>query len=455
MKQTNASRRAFLRGAGVGLALPPMLSLIARSDAASTPAISAATTETGAPLRMAFMSIPNGVQQDHWFPEGDGDSFALSSTLEPLESVKHRLQVIGGLDHANATAGNDGAGDHARANATFLTGARARKTAGKDIHVGVSVDQIAAQRAGSATRFPSLELSCDAVRNSGSCDSGYACAYQYNLSWSSASTPVTPEPNPRLVFERLFGAGEHGERRKNFELRQNSNRSVLDFVLEDARDLQKRLGRDDHYKLDEYVTSVRQIEEGIRSTERFGEVPDPKQTTPAGIPSDFGKHIEINFDLMLLAFQTDSTRIASLLIAYDGSNRAFPDLGISEGHHYLTHNQRVPELAKKVAKIDRFYMERFAAFLEKMDQIKDIDGSSLLHNSMIVYGGAIADGNRHTHANLPVVLAGSAGGKFKTGRFLQLSGKPMSNLFVEMLNHFGVATERFGDSDGRLEELFV
>ena len=312
------------------------------------------------------------MQQDHWFPTNEGGELELSSTLKPLESVKHQLQVIGGLKHENATAGNDGAGDHARANATFLTGRRARKTAGKDIHVGVSVDQVAAQRAEVATRFSSLELSSDAVRNSGSCDSGYACAYQYNLSWSSASTPVTPEPNPRLVFERLFGTGIHGERQKNFELRQNSNRSVLDFVLDDARDLQKKLGADDRHKLDEYVSSVRRVEEGIRSTEKFGSVPDPKQQTPMGIPSDFGKHIEINFDLMLLAFQTDSTRIATLLIAYDGSNRTFPDLGISEGHHYLTHNQRVPELAEKVAAIDRFYVERFAAFLKKMDSIQTI-----------------------------------------------------------------------------------
>ena len=450
MKKSMNSRRAFLRGAGVSLAVPPMLSLLTRCEAT---ALDAATTETGSPLRMAFMSIPNGVQQDHWFPKTEDGKFEFNSTLQPLESVKHQVQVIGGLKHENATAGNDGPGDHARANATFLTGARARKTAGKDIHVGISVDQLAAQGTRGSTRFNSMELSSDAIRNSGSCDSGYACAYQYNLSWSSATTPVTPEPNPRLVFERLFGTGSHGQRQKNFELRQNSNRSVLDFVLDDARDLQKKLGSYDRHKLDEYVSSVRHVEEGIRSTEKFGSVPDPKQQTPSGIPNDFGKHIDINFDLMLLAFQSDSTRIATMLIAYDGSNRTFPDLGISEGHHYLTHNQRVPELAEKVAKIDRFYIERFAAFLEKMDAVQDVDGKSMLHNSMIVYGGAIADGNRHTHSNLPVILAGSGGGKFTTGRYLKVQDKPMSNLFVEMLNRFGVATDSFGDSTGRLEEI--
>lgn len=450
-----ANRRAFLRGAGVSLVVPPFLSLTRSVNAASSfpSAAHPATTATGAPLRMAFMSIPNGVQQDHWFPTNGEDGIELSPTLEPLAKVKSKIQVIGGLDHIHATAGNDGAGDHARANATFLTGARARKTAGKDIHVGISVDQVAAQRAGGATRFQSLELSSDAVRNSGSCDSGYACAYQYNLSWSSATTPVTPEPNPRLVFERLFGAGEHGQRQKNFELRQQSNRSVLDFVLEDAKELSRALSSEDRIKLEEYVSSVRQIEERIKSAERFGLVPDPNLPTPDGVPIDFGNHIDLNLDLMLLAFQTDSTRIASLLIAYDGSNRTFPDLGIIEGHHYLTHNQRVPELAKKVALIDRFYMQRFANFLEKMDKVRDVDGNTMLHNSMIVYGGAIADGNRHTHANLPVVLAGAGGGTLKTGRFVDAKEKPMSNLFVEMLNRFGVETTAFGDSNGGLSEI--
>ena len=240
MKHQSSNRRGFLRGMGVSIALPALMSLQPRSlfgvHASEAPGM--ATTSTGAPLRMAFMSIPNGVQQDHWFPAAD---FELNESMAPLSSLKEHFQVIGGLDHENATAGRDGAGDHARASATFLTGARARKTAGNDIHVGISIDQVAAQQAGNLTRFPSLELSSDLIRNSGSCDSGYACAYQYNLAWSSASTPVTPEANPRLVFERLFGAGEGSERRKNFALRQQTERSVLDFVLEEASDVQRSL----------------------------------------------------------------------------------------------------------------------------------------------------------------------------------------------------------------------
>lgn len=445
------NRRRFLRGVGAGIAIPTFASLVPIRQAVAE-AVAPATTETGAPLRMAFMSIPNGVQQDHWFPKGVGTDFTLNETMKPLEPLKEQLQVISGLKHEHATPGNDGAGDHARANATFLTGARARKTAGKDIHVGISIDQVAAQKLGSVTRFPSLELSCDAIRNSGSCDSGYACAYQYNLAWTSATTPLTPEPNPRFVFERLFGSGKHGERQRSLALRQQTQRSVLDFVLEDAADVQRQLGLQDRRKLDEYLTGVRSIEKRIQSAERFGETPDPGVPTPNGIPGNFGQHMDIMYDLMVMAFQTDSTRIATLLLSYDGSNRTFPDLGITEGHHYLTHNQRKDDLAQKVAEIDLYYMQRFARFLDKLAQTDDVDGNSLLHNSMIVYGGAIADGNRHTHDNLPVILAGAAGGTFQTGRHVQLEETPMSNLFVSMLNRYGVKTTSFGDSTGNVDE---
>jgi hypothetical protein len=446
------SRRHFLRGVGLSIALPALPSLLAKSAraGAASQATAGATTPTGAPLRMAFMSIPNGVQQEHWFPAED---FTLSETMSPLAGLKSHFQVIGGLDHENATPGRDGAGDHARASATFLTGARARKTAGSDIHVGISIDQVAAQKFGHLTRFPSLELSSDVVRNSGSCDSGYACAYQYNLAWSSATTPVSPEPNPRLVFERLFGAGDKGDRRRNYAIRQETERSILDFVLEEAGDIERRLGAQDRRKFDEYLTVVREMEQRIKAAERFKDLPDPDAKTPGGIPPDFADYMDLMYDLLVLAFQTDSTRLATLLLAYDGSNRIFPKLGIIEGHHYLTHNQRNPDLAKKVAEIDKYYVTSFARFLEKLSQIDDIDGRSLLHNSMIVYGGAIADGNRHTHDNLPVILAGHGGGALTTGRFLKAKSQPMSNLFVTMLNHFGVQTTTFGDSNGRLELL--
>ena len=291
------------------------------------------------------------------------------------------------------------------------------------------------------------------IRNSGGCDSGYACAYQYNLAWSSATTPVTPEANPRHAFERLFGAGDSAERRKNFALRQQTQRSVLDFVMEEASDVQRSLAVSDRQKFDEYLSVVRELELRLKAAESHQEIPEVDQATPAGIPGDFGQYMDLMFDTLLLAFQTDTTRIATLLLAYDGSNRIFPQIGVREGHHYLTHHQNEADLAKKVAAIDQFYVSHFARFLERMEATNDIDGNSLLHNSMIVYGGAIADGNRHSHDNLPVILAGHAGGAIQTGRYLKVDPQPMSNLYVSMLNHYGVKTERFGDSTKRLTEI--
>lgn len=440
-------RRAWLRGIGAAVALPAMESL---SPPIASAASTLATPRSETPLRMAFISIPNGVQQNHWFPTGDPDAMELNSTMQGLAPVRDHIQVIGGLKHENATAGRDGAGDHARASATFLTGARARKTAGSDIYVGTSVDQVAAKSIGNETRFPSIELTCDAIRNSGGCDSGYACAYQYNLSWSSPTTPMTPDANPRSVFERLFGAGTPGERSKNYLARQNTQRSILDFVLEDTKSLERKLSSQDQRKLDEYLVGVREIERRVDAAAQFQTIPNPEQLAPDGIPPVFAEHIDIMFDMMALAFQTDSTRIATLILAYDGSNRTFPEIDIAEGHHHLTHNQFVPELAQKVARIDRFYVDRFGRFLERLAKMQEADGTSILHNSMIVYGGAIADGNRHTHDNLPVILAGKAGGQIRSGRYLKVPDQPMSNLFVSMLNAFGCETQAFGDSDGSI-----
>jgi hypothetical protein len=449
---TRTSRRRFLQGLGGALALPAFESLLPRVSAA--PLTPLATTATGAPLRMAYVYFPNGALQAPWWPTGEGKEFQLNKTMEPLAAVKDQVQVLGGLDHVNATAGPDGAGDHARASGTFLTGVRVKKTAGADIKAGVSVDQIAAQRVGHLTRFPSLELSCDAVRKSGSCDSGYSCAYQYNLAWKGPATPVAPEINPRMLFERLFGPGKPGERRANVALRQKEQRSVLDFVLDDAKALNRELGGRDKLKLDEYLGSVREVEKRIGETERFGAAPDPAAETPPGIPPRFAEYLGVMFDLLLLSFQTDSTRIATFLMANDGSNRTFTDLGFPEGHHYLTHHRNIEDMKAKVAQIDRFYMTQFAKFLEKMAAAKDADGTSLLHNSMIVYGGGIADGNRHSHSNLPVILAGGAGAGFTTGRYTKLKSQPMSNLYLTMLDKFGVSgVERLGDSTARATGL--
>jgi hypothetical protein len=454
-RHASLTRRHFLRGLGACMALPAFESLRPFGLlAAEGRATKLAATSSGAPLRMGFVYFPNGAIQPNWWPKGEDKEFELARTMQPLEKVKHQLQILGGMDHVNATPGPDGAGDHARASGTFLTGVRVKKTAGSDIHAGISIDQVAANQIGHLTRFPSLELTCDAVRKSGNCDSGYSCAYQYNLSWRSATTPVAPEPNPRLLFERMFGAGAPGERATNFKRRQEQQRSIMDFVLDDARSLQRQLAYRDKQKLDEYLFSVREIEKRIEKAEKFGNVPDPSVTTPAGVPTSFEEYIQVMFDMMLLAFQTDSTRIATFLLANEGSNRAFPEIGIAEGHHYLTHHQNKQEMIAKVAEIDAFYMKQFSRFLEKMEQTKDVDGKSLLHNSMIVYGSGNADGNRHTHVNLPVILAGAGGGALQSGRYVKAGGVPMSNLLLSMADRLGVqGVERHGDSTGRFDAI--
>jgi hypothetical protein len=443
------SRRLFFKGVGMCMGLPLLESMLPSQLRAATALPQPGTTASGAPLRMAFMYFPNGARQDYWWPAATGEGFDLARTMEPLAPLKKSIQVVGGLSLHPADPGDDGGGDHARANATFLTGTRARKTEGSDIHGGVSVDQVAAKHVGQATRFPSLELSCDSVRKAGGCDSGYSCAYVYNISWQSPTTPMTPEPNPRLVFERLFGSGSPEQRQRNFELRLRTQKSLLDFVLDDARSMGGQLSRRDQEKLDEYLTSVREIERRIQHAESFGPLPDIKTAAPDGIPADYGQHMDLMYDLLTLAFQTDSTRVATLLLAGDGTNRAFPEIGIAEGHHYCSHHRGNVDLLDKVGRIDRFYMERFARFLTKLETMKDPDGSSVLSNSMIVYGCGNSDGNQHTHTNLPLVLAGRGGGSLASGRSVKFNGESVTNLYMGLVRRMGVEdVPRIGDSTG-------
>jgi hypothetical protein len=440
------TRRRFLKGVGACIALPALPSLLpTRAFAAGMP-----LGATGAPTRMAFITFPNGCNLDRWWPTGEGAAFELNQTMASLAGVKKQIQVISGLDHLNADPGPDGAGDHARANATLLTGVRARKTAGADIQLGVSVDQVASEKIGHLTRYPSLELTSDPERQAKGCDSGYACAYQYNVSWRSAVTPMPPESNPRLLFERLFGEGAQGERGRSFQARQQTQRSVLDFVMDDARALERKLCNRDGEKLDEYLTSIRDIETRIAQAESFGQVPDPEIDTPAGIPPEVGAHMDLMYDLLALAFQTDSTRIATMMLGHDGDNRPYPQLGVADGHHNISHHQEKPDLLDKIARIDTHHVEHFSRFLAKLQNTPDIDGRSILENSMIVYAGGNADPNRHSHNNLPVILAGSAGGRIETGRYLKVPSQPMCNLFLDMLDLAGAeGVVRLGDSTGR------
>lgn len=440
-------RRTFLRGLGAALSLPLLEAMAPRLHAAGS------ATRPGPPRRMAFIFIPNGANMADWTPAAEGREFELPYILEPLKPHQPDLLVLSGLTHDKARPNGDGAGDHARSSATFLTACQARKTDGADIHVGVSVDQVAAEQLGRQTRLASLELGCDRSQLSGNCDSGYSCAYSFNISWKTPTTPLPPETNPRLVFERLFGGGDQtGESAAAAARRRRQQASILDFVREDAQRLRGRLGVADQRKLDEYLTAVRELEQRIEGSERFAAAL-PAGEKPAGIPDTYQAHVRLMFDLLAMAFQTDTTRIASFMLAHDGSNRPYPFLDVSEGHHDLSHHGNDEEKKRKIARINRFHIEQFAYFLDRLKGLPE-DGGSVLDHSMLVYGAAISDGNRHNHDDLPVLLAGRAGGTFATGRHLRYPrNTPMANLFLSMLDHAGAPTERLGDSTGRLDRL--
>ena len=437
------SRRRFLVGLGAAIGLPAFESSQGLVAASSTAHRGIATTASGAPLRMAYLYVPNGVHVEKW---------KSGETLAPLQKYRENFSVIEGLECEKATSGGDGGGDHARSNAAFLTGVRPKKTAGSDIALGQSVDQYAAERLGETTRFRSLELATDGVRKSGSCDSGYSCAYQFNLSWRTETLPMTPESNPRLLFERLFGKGTGKERQEGQARRIASEQSILDFINEDTKALQKELGNSDLMKLDEYLTSVREIERRIEQSEKWS-LPDMQGVkAPKGIPPSYREHLRLMFDMMLLAFETDSTRVATFALAHEGSNRNFNHIGVPEGHHSLSHHDRQQEKLDKIAKIDLFYAEQLAYFLEKAQSKKDLDGKSILDNSMFLYGSGIADGDRHAHRDLPVILAGGGGGALTPGQDIKLaSDTPITNLYLRMLQEMGVPAERFGDSTGTLK----
>ncbi len=457
-------RRRFLRGLGICMALPAFESLMPRGLLAATApaagalgttgAAGAAVTATGAPLRMAFLTFANGCHSPKWFPTvGYDKDYELNETMTPLAGMKDKIQVFAGLADKAANPGPDGPGDHGRGGGTLLTGVRCKKTQGADFQAGISVDQVAAQYMGHLTPFPSLQMSCDIVQNAGNCDSGYACVYQKAVSWSNPTSPLVPENNPRLLFERLFGAGATpAERRQSMLLRQAQQKSVLDFVASETASVGRDLSARDNQKLDEYLTSVREIEQRIQRAETTGKHADPGVEPPSGIPEAFQDYLRLSMDMLVLAFQTDNTRVASFMLAGDGNNRDFAFIGVPDGHHYCTHHGGKQDLINKTCIIEKWYVAQFNYFLEKMESVKDVDGQSLLHNSMIMYGTGIADGARHDHENLPIILAGAGGGTLTPGRYQRWNHVPISNMYVSMLDRMGVPkVERFGDSTDRLQ----
>jgi len=425
--------------------LEAMAPVISRAAAIGTP--------PGPPRRMAFIFVPNGANMADWTPKTVGADFELPLILDPLKAVQKDLLVLSGLAQDKARPHGDGGGDHARGSATFLTGCQARKTYGADIRVGISVDQVAASAIGKETRLPSIELGCDRGQQAGNCDSGYSCAYSFNISWKTESTPMPAEVNPRLAFDRLFTNGKKGESDESRIRRERYERSILDFVMEDANRLKAGLGPTDRHKLDEYLTAVRELEGRIEQSEKFAATLPDYAKPKAGIPKDYEQHVRLMFDLLTLAFQSDTTRISSFILAHDGSNRPYPFIQVSEGHHDLSHHGNDEAKKAKIAKINRFHISQLAYFVETLKSIKEGDGT-LLDNCMIVYGSGIGDGNRHNHDNLPVLLAGKGGGTIQTGRHVRYEREtPMNNLFLSMLDRVGAPIERLGDSTGRLPDI--
>jgi hypothetical protein len=444
MSLQQISRRTALHGLGVSIAMPLL--------EAMTPARGQGTAAPAAPLRLAFVYVPNGAHMADWTPSAAGALKELPPTLKPLEPFRQELLVLSGLTLDAARAHGDGGGDHARAMASFLTGRHPRKTNGGNLRAGISVDQLAAQKVGQATRFASLEIGCEGGMSAGACDHGYSCVYQTNLSWRGEAAPAAKETDPRQVFERLFGGSVPQDQAQRLQ-RQRSDKSILDFVTEDAGQLRARLGAGDRRKLDEYLTGVREIERRIHRAQPVVKVGKAECPRPVGIPADYREHLRLMSDLLVLALHADLTRIATFVFANDGSNRSYRFLGVPEGHHDVSHHGRDPAKQRKIQKINAFHVGQLAYLLGRLRATTE-NGVPLLEKCLLVYGSGISDGDRHNHQNLPILLAGKGGGSLKTGRHLRFPGEtPLTNLYVSLLDRMGVPVERFADSKGRLVGL--
>jgi len=448
MKTPLLSRRTLLRGIGATVALPWLEAMgqLAAYGASGSPAPGRRT----APNRLAFLYVPNGKDMPNWTPRAEGRLTDLPSILAPLAPVKDEVLALTGLTADKARAYGDGGGDHARAMAAFLTGVHPRKTDGTDIRAGTSVDQLAAQRIGELTRLPSLELGGEAGSMAGNCDSGYSCVYSSTVAWKSSTQPLPKEINPKLVFERLFGqpGGLEGARRNL------ARKSVLDFIRDDSRTLVASVGANDKQKLDEYFTSIREIEQRMERAASLPAVNPPAGVTaPAGIPASYAEHLRLLCDMIALAFQADVTRVCTFVFANETSNKSYPELGVNEGHHELSHHGHDPEKIRKVRAINTFHVTQFAYLLNRLKSIKEGDGT-LLDHSMIVYGCGNSDGDRHNHDDLPILLAGRGGGTIASGRHIRFKDEtPVTNLWASLLERMDVRVPFIGDSTGTLPGL--
>src|SRR5262245_51231540 len=441
-------RRTFLRGMGTALALPLLDAMV--------PALSAmATTPAAGVRRMGFIYMPNGVAMNfkgvnYWRPKGEGAGFEFSQILKPLEGFRDRLTVVSGLTQHQADVLDDGAnGDHTRGTSSWLTGVHPRHTEGADIRNGISADQIAANELGKDTALPSLELSIDLSYLAGNCENGYSCVYMNTLSWSSPTTPNPTENNPRVVFERLFGDGGTSAARL---AQAHENKSILDSVNDDLRRLLKTLGPTDQTAVTDYVDAVREVERRIQSAERSAAtsvLPDLER--PMGIPIRFDEHVTVKYDMMSLAFQADITRVVTFMLGRELNFRTYPEIGITEGHHGLSHHGDNPGQIEKLAKLNTYQATLFAGFLEKLQSTPDGDGS-LLDHSMFLYGAGLSNPNTHAHTDLPLLVVGGRDSRIEGNRHLVFRGqKPMTNLLLSLLDRVGMHADTLGDSNGRIE----
>ncbi len=440
------ARRTFLRGVGATLALPLLDGMV--------PALTAmrATAARGV-RRLGVVYVPNGIYMDNWTPAGDGRAFGLTPILEPLARYRRRMLVLTGLANKEGDAWpGEGAGDHARAAAAYLTGVHPKKTEGADLRAGLSMDQIAARTLGEETQLASLELSLESREAIGSCDPGYSCAYANTLSWRSPTTPLPMENNPRVVFERLF-AGNESTDPEVWRARRQEDRSLLDAVTDKVTRLQQDLGARDRMKLEEYLEAVRDMERRIQMAETQSEQALPVMDQPAGIPATFEEHAKMMFDLQVLAYQADLTRVITFMMGHETSQRAYPEIGVPDAHHPLSHHGGSREKINKLLKVNEYHAQMFGYYLDRLASTPDGDGS-LLDSLMLLYGSGMSDGNGHNHHNLPTLLVGGGGGTIQGGRHLRFADKtPVTNLFLTLLDRLGVPVESIGDSTGHVEHL--
>ena len=437
------SRRTVLRGLGATIALPLLDGMVPAFGAIGTTAV----------RRLGVIYVPNGMNMWSWTPRAEGAAFALTPILQPLAPFRDRLLVLSGLalEEANALPG-EGSGDHPRAQTAFLTGVHARKSEGADLHAGISMDQIAAKEFGQHTQLASLELALEANELGGGCENGYSCAYTGTIAWGGPTTPLPMEMNPRAVFERLFGATDSTDRRGRLA-RIRKDRSILDDVTSELEDLRRQLGVPDLRKLTEYLESVRDIERRLQKAEEQSDREVPIVDKPAGVPDSFEEHAKLQFDLMALAYQADLTRVATFLMGREQSARTYPQIGVPDSHHPVSHHENDPDTLEKLAKINTLHTKMLAHFLEKLRSTPDGDGS-LLDHVTILYGAGMSNSDSHYHRDLPILLVGGGAGQTKGGRHLGFAQEtPLVNLHLTLLDKMGVSVERFGDSTGKVDLL--